>query len=130
MSTLFLSPEHLSAVTYALTRYRVIAKNSLQNELNAVMAELLEHNIDEYNQRYPKYTKKVEEYIPFYTYRQPTKKVQDYSAIAIHKLARCYQYNSSQSKDWDGSRAERWIESLLYETIASLPEYKSAEWDI
>ena len=127
MSTTLHTPEHLSAIVCGMTKYLVIDQNASISELNAIMLELLFHNCEEHEARYPNNPAIFGEWVDFYGYKRPTHQL---TAIALYKLAEAYRYNSSASQKWVDSDAERWTDSLMNRAIQSLPEYKKAKWDI
>jgi hypothetical protein len=129
MSTLQLSPEHLSAIAYGLQKHQVVSKYLLQNELNSIMIELLQHNCEEYSDRYPNDPADTIDLSEFYEYKQP-REAEAITPIQFFKLAQCYQYNSSESPQWEGSKAQTWTNALMANAIASLPEYAEAKWHI
>ena len=131
MSTLHLSPAHLSALIWGCTQYGVLSKSSLTEELNALMMELFHHNAEEYNENYPNdlIDPSLSRVAVIYQYTAPHN-AQALTALALYKLCLCYQYNSSGSRSWKGSKAESLTNGLMTQAILSLPEYQSAEWDI
>ena len=124
-----LSPEHLSAIVYGMQKYQVVSEYLFQNELNGMMIELLQRNCEEYSDRYPSEPADTIDLSEFYEYRRPIN-AKAIAPIQFYKLAQSYQYNSSGSPDWENSRAKRWTDSLMSQTIASLPEYNAAKWAI
>jgi hypothetical protein len=129
MSTLQLSPEHLSAITYGLQKYQVVSNSLLTAELNDIMIELLQRNCEEYSDRYPNDPADTIDLAEFYEYKKP-RNAEEIAPVEFFKLAQCYQYNSSESPSWEGSMAQRWTSSLMIMVIASLPEYNEAKWYI
>ena len=129
MSTLHLSPKHLSAIVWGCIEYQVLSKSSLTKELNELIIELLQRNAEEYNENYPSDQIDVVKLSKFYQYTPPTN-AQALTALALYKLCLCYQYNSSRSRSWKGSKAESLTNGLMTQAILSLPEFQSAEWDI
>jgi hypothetical protein len=126
-----LTPEHLSAIAYGLQKYQVVSKSLLTNELNGIMIELLQRNCEEYAERYPQHADRADtiDLAEFYEYKKP-RNAEAITAIEFFKLAQCYQYNSSESPSWTGSKAESWTRYLMINAIASLPEYTEAKWHI
>jgi hypothetical protein len=128
MSTLQLTPEHLSAIVWGAQKHNVVSLSLLTAELNELMIELLTHNCREYNDRYP--ADAIEDKtIAFYEYRKPTN-VEKLTAIQLYKLALCYQTNATGSPSWRGSQAEKLTTGLMTQAIISLPEYSTAKWEI
>ena len=131
MSTLHLSPEHLRSILWGCTQYQVLSKSTLPEELNALMMELFARNAEEYNENYPNdlIDPSLSRCKWIYQYTVP-QNTQALTALALYKLCLCYQYNSSGSRSWKGSKAESLTNGLMTQAILSLPEYQSAEWDI
>lgn len=129
MSTLQLTPDHLSAIVWGAQRYQVISQSALTDELNGLMIELLKHNCKDYNINYPTDTIDIDKMIAFYEYRKPSN-VEKLTAIQLYKLALCYEINSTGSPAWRGSKAESISTGLMTQAVMSLPEYTAAKWDI
>ena len=131
MSTLHLSPEHLRSILWGCTQYQVLSKSTLPKELDELMMELFHHNAEEYNASYPSdlIDPSLSRVAVIYQYTAPHN-AQALTALALYKLCLCYQYNSSGSRSWKGSKAESLTNGLMTQTILSLPEYQSAEWEI
>lgn len=129
MSTLQLTPEHLSAIIYGMQRHQVIGEMFFESELTEMVKELAKHNLLEIQDTYKNESVDIEEQLYFYEYRRPTN-AKAIAPIQFYKLAQSYQYNSSGSPDWEDSKAKRWTDSLMSQAIASLPEYNDAKWTI
>lgn len=127
MSTLQLSQKHLSAIVAALPRFNVTSFAECDYDRDVAMRELLGHNVSEYNQTYKTDQIDLAEQVHFYSFEAPKEEL---NAIAVYKLAECYEYNSSGSELWEGSNAQHWIKCLKGHAIASLPEYEPAKWAI
>jgi len=119
-----LTPEHLSAIVYGLKKFKII---DCCYPDNGAMIHLLEENMEEYSSRYPNNSQDVLDLVDYYEYKHPTDKP---DAIALYKLAQCYQYNSAESPEWEKSEAKRWTDSLMIATIQALPAYNAAKWTI
>ena len=126
MSSMQLSTEHLSTIVYGLQRHQVISDMMLIAELTDIVRELATHNLKEVSDRYHD---PITEQLHFYEYNRPTN-AKAISPIEFYKLAQCYQYNSSESPQWEGSQAQKWTDELMIATIQALPEYQSAAWII
>jgi hypothetical protein len=122
-----LTPEHLSAIVAALPRFNVTEFAECDYDRDVAMRELLGHNVSEYNQTYKTSQINLAEQFYFYFFEAPKEEL---SAIAVYKLAECYEYNSSGSELWKDSNAQHWIKTLKHHAIASLPEYNSAKWTL
>ena len=131
MSTLHLSPEHLRSILWGCTQYGVLSTSTLPEELNALMIELFARNAEEYNESYPNdlIDPSLSRVRGIYRYAHP-ENAQKLTCLQLYKLALCYQYNSSGSPYWEGSKAESLSSGLMTQTILSLPEYQAAKWDI
>jgi hypothetical protein len=52
------------------------------------------------------------------------------SAIAVIKLAHCYDYQSCEHDGWGTSEAKKWIDLLIAALVYKIPGYDKAEWAI
>lgn len=48
--------------------------------------------------------------------------------VQVLKACACYEYQSSESPDWDGGEAEGFIASLRRDAIRALPGFEDAVW--
>jgi len=128
MSSIQLSPEHLSAIVYGCTKHQVIGGMLFESELTEIVKELAKHNLLEVQGTYNE-SADIEDQLHIYEYRRPAN-AKAIAPIQFYKLAQCYQYNSSESPDWEDSNAKRWTDALMCQAIASLAEYEEAKWII
>lgn len=123
MSTMQLTPEHLSAIVYGLQKHGLKSEMLFESELSQIVKELAKHNLLELK------VTDLDDRLYFYDYCRP-ENAKGITAIQFYKLTQCYQYNSSESPEWESSNAKRWTDSLMSAAIASLPEYNAAKWAI
>jgi hypothetical protein len=52
------------------------------------------------------------------------------SAVAVIKLAHCYDYQSCEHDGWGMSEAKKWIDLLIAALVYEIPGYDKAPWSI
>jgi hypothetical protein len=73
-----------------------------------------------------RYTEEAESATPLYLYRPvPVSMLDQTTAL---KLVACYEYQSCERPDWDGSEAQGFCRWLRHNIIAALPGYDAAPW--
>jgi len=50
--------------------------------------------------------------------------------VAVLKAIACYEYQSCEHPDWEGSESKAFCEALRHAAINALPGYDEADWDI
>jgi hypothetical protein len=51
------------------------------------------------------------------------------TGVEALKALNCYEYQSSDIPDWQGSPAEGWCDQFRHDLIAALPGYDDAPWE-
>ena len=124
MSTLQLTPEHLSAIVYGLKAEGIIDPRT-RNE--NVINWLLDQNLRSCG-GYSLDLACIDDFEGFYEYKQPEAQL---TALDLYKLTQCYQYNSEGSPNWETSTVKRWTDELMDKAPAFTPdEYNAAKWSI
>lgn len=63
-------------------------------------------------------------------YRCPVFPAKRFDPVAALKAVRCYEYQSCEHPEWNGSPAKAFCEDLREWLIAALPGYDEAPWEI
>ncbi|ETZ55267.1 hypothetical protein MAHJHV58_31790 [Mycobacterium avium subsp. hominissuis] len=65
-----------------------------------------------------------------YLYRYTTPLRTDWTVVAVLKALQCYEYQSSDPKDWESSQAHAFCRELQNLLIQALPGYDRSPWAI
>jgi hypothetical protein len=141
MSAFVVNKEHINAMIHAglarryrpMTWYHEGVRHELTNETaNIVGQMLLDECVKSVCYRYGDSEMtdlpgriNAEWLIPFeyrFTYKRPT-------PVEALKLIDCYEYQSCEHPEWEGSLAQAFCRSLRGNTIDRLPGYDEAPWE-
>lgn len=70
----------------------------------------------------------VPEWIGGYTF--PLGRVKQLAPVAVLKAIDCFEYQSCEHPEWEGSEARAFCEALRDDMIGRLPGYSEADWEV
>ena len=134
MSVYIVDNAHIDFLVYSAQRYAAAQQskafywyhNGEQQKLNDLNTKeisqmLLDENVASWNGRYDDDEQYDFEYNRTFAYGWP-------KPVQVLKSIKCYEYQASESPNWEESSAKAFMESLRHSAIAQLEGYEDAAW--